>query len=187
MKKTSIKIYFSFFIISIILLPIFCVLLYTWLTNSNSYYINKFLDNKLLFVEAAELEVKEYNDNKFQIKQKELFDKCRVDSIDLYNFSDGKKYITFSMCDSSFYPSNEYEYRMIVYQSDNKLPDYFDRYYSIKILDNWYFVTNSYKSTQLFVLLLFVSLFILITWIVGIIKIRKKGNNLLNHTIRNCF
>lgn len=170
------KIYLLFFAFSVILLPILFVLFYIWMQDSNYYYINNFMEHKAQFVEAAELKLNESNENKDQIIQKELFDTCRVDSIDLYNFSGEKVYISFSMYDSSFYPSTEYEYRMIIYQPNNELPEFLDKYYNRRISKNWFYVTNSHKSLHNFFLMLALVLFILSVWIIGIIHILKKSH-----------
>ncbi len=177
MTKMSNKTYLFFLILSLLLLPILLFLFYTWLPNSSYYYINKYKENKALFVEAVKLESKSFYGEKYQIIEKDLFYKCRVDSIIQYDFSNKnpkKKYISFTMSNASGYPSDEHEYRMIIFQSDNELPPAFEKYYNVRITKKWFFVTNSYKSIRFFILLMFILLFIIITWLVGIIKICKK-------------
>lgn len=120
------------------------------------------------------MQLKESNESEFQIIQKELFDECRVDSINLYGFYDEKIYITFTLSDSSFYPSTEYEYRMIIYQPNNELPDFFYKYYNKRISENWFYVTNSSRSLHCLLVVLALILFILFIWIIGIVNICKK-------------
>lgn len=167
------KTYLSLLVASFTLLPILFILFCTWLPNSNYYYISNFSEHRVLFEEAVELRLKDVDKNRYQIIQKELLDTCRVDAIDMY-INNENIYVSFLMSDSSFYPSNEYKYRMIIYQPNNELPEFLDKYYNIAISENWFYVTNSFESLCIFFLILAFALFILSVWITGIISICKK-------------
>lgn len=178
MKNTSYLILLAF---SFLMIPPLLLMYYGFTINSEYYYIHNFKENKIQFEKIVELRVAEHTSENTEAFDEVEFEKlkttlrksCRVDSVDLHILSDNKIYVAFPMSDSMYYPSTEDNYRMILYQSDDELPEQFNDRYNKRISKNWFYVTNDQKALQQNLITLCLTVFVLFVWISGIIKLVK--------------
>ncbi len=172
MKKIVLSI---IYILSFLLIPILILSLNIYKKDSPHYYINTFKDNKSYFEKAVDLKISHFNDN---IKYKEydeykklLFALCRVDLIDILIDDKNNISVEFCISDVNYYPSTESKYRMILYQSNDELPEHFKKYYNKKITSNWFFILKDNQYYWNVGTIIFIILFDLFIWIFGIIRL----------------
>lgn len=174
MKKIA---YSILYILSLLLIPIMLLNLNIYKKDSPNYYINNFKDNKDYFEKTVELKISSYTENmnfkEYDEYKKLLFQLCRVDLIDVLLDDKNNVSVAFYISDVSYYPSTESQYRIILYQPNDELPEHFKRYFNKKITSNWFFVTKDNQYHWNVAIIISIILFDLFIWSFGIVKFIK--------------
>ena len=138
--------------------------------NSEWYHIKNFNQNKNAFQNVVEA-VNDENKESLDSLKEGLYESCRVDTVEKNVSDEDDVYIAFYLSDSTYYPSTESKYSMIIYQGNDKLPKEFESNINKKIHKNWFYVSN-YKNYRYYICLL-VSAIYVVFWILSVIALLK--------------
>lgn len=157
------------------MIPVLLFTSFLCTTNSDSDYVNRFHENKSLFESTVDLITNKSDVLELESIKEIMWEKCRVDSIDVYMTSSDKKiYIVFLMSDSAYYPSTESNYRAIIYQQNDELPDVFVEDHNKKLSKNWFYVTNNHHDVRYLFFIATIVVFIIFVWSLAALKILFK-------------